>query len=411
MKKVIKKILVLFFVFTFILDGHTQWYSQNSNTNSLLNSIFFINRSTGWTCGFESVLKTTDGGNTWARIFLEGFHKSIFFTDINNGWICGESGRLYKSTNSGTTWVHMNSGTSSTLNQINFINNNEGLLVGNNRTILKTTNGGSNWVSLIASNNSSNFLAVKILNQNNFFATSSISTVYKTTNSGISWDTTWTGFPNPLFTVDFLNENTGWISGCCGMYMKTTNGGLNWSPDIYLTLGFSIYSMQFINENTGWMTGDAGYILRTTNGGTNWDSLVSTTYTDLKSIFFLNKDTGFVVGNNGLILSTINGGGTGFPIGVSQISSVIPDRFFLYQNYPNPFNPITIINYQLSIFSYVSLKVYDALGQEVASLVNNEQNAGSYSVEWDASHYPSGIYFYKLTLGEFIETRKMVLTK
>jgi len=416
MKKLIKKILILFFVFTLIPDGHSQWYSQNSNTNSFLHSIFFINKSTGWVCGFESVLKTTDCGNTWTNNFLEGYHLSIFFTDINSGWICGENGRLYKSTNSGTTWVLMNSGTTNTLNQITFLNDLEGLLVGNNRTILRTTNGGVNWFSIITGSNSLNIHAVKILNQNNFYATSSISTVYKTTNSGITWDTTWTGFPNPLLTVDFINENTGWISGCCGMYMKTTNGGVNWTPDnVYLTLGFSINSMHFINENSGWMAGDAGYILRTTNGGSNWDSVVSNTNYGLKSIFFVNKDTGFVAGYNGLILRTTNGGGTGFPIGINQISSVIPDDFFLHQNYPNPFNPTTTINYDLHVetnnYASVQLKVYDNLGKELETLVSEKQNAGSYSVNWDAGRYATGIYFYKLISGEYESVKKMILIK
>ena len=80
-------------------------------------------------------------------------------------------------------------------------------------------------------------------------------------------------------------------------------------------------------------------------------------------------------------------------------------------NYPNPFNPKTIINYQLSMFNFISLKVYDILGNEVATLVNERQNAGTYSVEWDASNYPSGVYFYKLQAGEFVETKKMTLIK
>ncbi len=92
--------------------------------------------------------------------------------------------------------------------------------------------------------------------------------------------------------------------------------------------------------------------------------------------------------------------------------------FNLSQNYPNPFNPLTIINYQLpasrqggTINNAVSLKVYDALGKEVAILVNEKQNAGSYSVEFNGEGLPSGIYFYKLEAGDFVETKRMVLLK
>ena len=90
----------------------------------------------------------------------------------------------------------------------------------------------------------------------------------------------------------------------------------------------------------------------------------------------------------------------------------IPDKFYLLQNYPNPFNPKTIINYQCSMFNFISLKVHDALGNEVAVLVNEKKNPGSYEVEFDGSSYASGIYFYSLYVdGEPIDTKRMVLLK
>ena len=88
-----------------------------------------------------------------------------------------------------------------------------------------------------------------------------------------------------------------------------------------------------------------------------------------------------------------------------------PDKFYLDQNYPNPFNPKTIINYQCSMFNFVSLKVYDVLGHEVAVLVNEKQGPGSYEVEFDGSSFASGIYFYQLNSGDFVSTKKMNLVK
>ena len=92
-----------------------------------------------------------------------------------------------------------------------------------------------------------------------------------------------------------------------------------------------------------------------------------------------------------------------------------PNKFTLSQNFPNPFNPSTIINYQLTMFNYVSLKVFDALGKEVATLVNEKQSAtggpGTYQVEFDGSNLTSGVYFYRLTAGEFTDTKMMVLVK
>ena len=82
-----------------------------------------------------------------------------------------------------------------------------------------------------------------------------------------------------------------------------------------------------------------------------------------------------------------------------------------FQNYPNPFNPTTAISYQLSAVSHVTLKVYDVLGREVATLVNEKQDAGTHVVTFDGSHLSSGVYFYRITAGTFIATKKLVLMK
>src|SRR5262249_5770128 len=88
-----------------------------------------------------------------------------------------------------------------------------------------------------------------------------------------------------------------------------------------------------------------------------------------------------------------------------------PQSFNLSQNYPNPFNPTTAITYQLSAVSQVSLRVFDILGQEVATLVNEQKQPGTYSVAWDASDVSSGVYLYRLQTGNFTETKKLVLLK
>lgn len=97
--------------------------------------------------------------------------------------------------------------------------------------------------------------------------------------------------------------------------------------------------------------------------------------------------------------------------GVSQNFGSNPDKFSLSQNYPNPFNPITIIRYSITENSFTTLKVYDLLGNEAATLVNERQNAGSYSIDFNASNLSSGIYFYKLQAGDFVETKRMTLIK
>ena len=88
-----------------------------------------------------------------------------------------------------------------------------------------------------------------------------------------------------------------------------------------------------------------------------------------------------------------------------------PKEFALLQNYPNPFNPNTTISFDLPSKSFVSLKVYDALGREVSVLVLNELPAGTYTREWNGASMPSGVYFYRLQAGSFVETKKLVLLK
>jgi hypothetical protein len=97
--------------------------------------------------------------------------------------------------------------------------------------------------------------------------------------------------------------------------------------------------------------------------------------------------------------------------GVEDRNDVVVERFRLEQNYPNPFNPSTTITYQVPENSFVSIKVYDVLGKEVTSLINEEKSVGSYEVEFDATSLPSGIYFYRLQAGNYTTTKKMILLK
>ncbi|MBC8485529.1 MAG: T9SS type A sorting domain-containing protein [Bacteroidetes bacterium] len=102
---------------------------------------------------------------------------------------------------------------------------------------------------------------------------------------------------------------------------------------------------------------------------------------------------------------------SGFVIGVNQISSTVPEGFKLHQNYPNPFNPVTKIKFDIPRSSHTRMIIFDILGREVATLVNEKLSAGSYETEWDGSGFPSGVYFCRLVTEEFSETKRMVLLK
>jgi hypothetical protein len=99
------------------------------------------------------------------------------------------------------------------------------------------------------------------------------------------------------------------------------------------------------------------------------------------------------------------------PAGLSSDTDILPNRYELSKNYPNPFNPTTIINYELPITNYVDLSIYNLLGQRITFLVNDRQQAGHHQVEWDASGFPSGIYYYRIKAGDFQDVKKMVLLR
>jgi hypothetical protein len=102
---------------------------------------------------------------------------------------------------------------------------------------------------------------------------------------------------------------------------------------------------------------------------------------------------------------------TVYPLGINQNSSEIPKEFALYNNYPNPFNPKTTIKFDLPKLSFVTMKVYDISGKEIEVLANQNMEGGVYEFSWNATKYASGIYFYRITAGDYIATKKMILLK
>jgi hypothetical protein len=110
--------------------------------------------------------------------------------------------------------------------------------------------------------------------------------------------------------------------------------------------------------------------------------------------------------DHGVIMHTITGG-----VGVNNISAAVPDKNYLYANYPNPFNPATTIRFDLQKSGNVKLIIFDALGREVETIVNENLKAGVYEKSFDASGLTSGVYFYKLMTDDFAQTNKMLLVK
>ena len=133
------------------------------------------------------------------------------------------------------------------------------------------------------------------------------------------------------------------------------------------------------------------------------------TTTEKQDYSFVDKD--LISGIYNYRLKQLDFDGTHRVVGELSVYLTLPEQFSLEQNYPNPFNPSTTINFSIPASGFVTLKVFNVLGSEVATLVNEQKEPGSYQVEFDSNNYSAGIYFYNLQAGNFIETRKMILLK
>jgi hypothetical protein len=204
-------------------------------------------------------------------------------------------------------------------------------------------------------------------------------------DNGDSWgtDTRQTNDPGPSmfpsFVVAGLVIHIVWMDDRDGnkeiYYKRSTDGGMNWGTNTRLT-----YS-----------------------AGGSWYPTVAISDSIVHVVWHDTRD-----GNDEIYYKRDP---TGNPIGIKIISSKVPVDFMLYQNYPNPFNPVTKMKFSISSNSFIKLVVYDALGREAETLVNEELKPGTYEAEWDGTNYPCGIYFYTLYRGDYKVTKRMILLK
>ncbi|MBN8583503.1 MAG: T9SS type A sorting domain-containing protein [Ignavibacteria bacterium] len=386
----------------------------------------------------SAVLKTTNSGESWINISSVNGLKSydLDFINQNTGFICGLDdmffSKIFKTTNSGLNWIDCNIQEDfAEFFDIHFINSNTGFCVGEVGKIYKTTNAGNNWTKL--NNPSTNDLIRNIffLNDNTgwFSAGAETGSLYRTTNCGLNWQYYIYGF-HEIHSTHFFNDSVGLGCGTNGhnssRFYRTTNGGANWTVSQFANV-IVLETVIMISNLNGWLSGLTndlrGNIYRTTNGGNNWVLQFSSTEPmPLTKLYAYDSSNVWGISNNGKILKY------GDLTGINPISSEIPIHFSLYQNYPNPFNPSTKIKFQIPLMKgvsgeagqlvtpgregvFTSLRVFDILGREVRSLVNENLNPGIYEADFNAADLPSGVYFYKLQAGEFIDTKKMILIK
>jgi len=194
------------------------------------DAVFFINENTGWMCGSSpKVMKTTNGGVTLDSIYLfSAYMTDIYFKDANTGVMCCE-GAVFKSTNGGINWLHVNiplNGIYSTFRRISFVNNQTGWLAGNDGRIFKSTDFGSNWDSISFLISAYQDFAIEFINEHTGYITRYFNTFYKTTDGGYNWNTYLTGCIGGVSDLLFVDSLYGWGVATMGNVIHTTNGGL-----------------------------------------------------------------------------------------------------------------------------------------------------------------------------------------
>lgn len=209
--------------------------------------------------------------------------------------------------------------------------------------------------------------------------------------------------PRTLFRIDSRTGNSFWTQTLDGNYIHS----VDYITDVN---GNGIHEIVAGTQNSNLyvVSGDSGRVLFNYNFG----SATANTVEQVAGIKSIDGNTSseFLGGSRTGKLICFSGGPNG-TVGVQNISSNVPDKYSLSQNYPNPFNPTTNLEFGIPELGNVSLKIYDGLGREIQTLVNGKFSPGNYKIDFDGSNLASGVYFYKLESGNFIETKRMMLLK
>jgi len=415
-----------------------------------INSICVVDSNVVFVVGVgNDIWRTLDGGKTWelkntgipAGYGIYG----VSATDSLNcivGWLTTNqsSASIYRTNNGGKSWTSVWTLAGSFPDGIKMFNPSYGIFIGDPTgtgkpyQFLYTKDGGATWnlspTSPIATSEYGVINAFDFIDTNriwvgsaNTVGTATSAKIYKTT-SGING--TWT-FANVAGTagtqglyyqaVAFVDSSNGMAGSNNNDIVKTTDGGTTWTAVAIPSdlTNFSTINMTGLKDGskTIWMSvnvGTSAYNLYfTTDLGTTWTSITTPDeilLSGMQHIQFLTPTLGYAGGSNGVMYKY------SIPVTAINDKNIIPANYNIFQNFPNPFNPSTSIQYQIPENAFVSIRVYNSLGQQAAVLVNGMETAGTHQVQFNAANLSSGIYFYVIKAGEkFFSTRKMILLK
>ncbi|KUO59405.1 MAG: T9SS type A sorting domain-containing protein [Ignavibacteriaceae bacterium] len=424
---------ILVFLILFIVPNilHSQWIQQR-NYIPKMNTGRTIDASDKNSAAFYSTLisgeqgfyMTLDGGQTWnPRIIPEGFVSDICMINRDTLWYCTTSASMYLSTDGGLNWEKQNI-SSYGLGYIEVFDKFYGVAAGegnsaNQLSIFRTASLGVGWNRI---SNPTNLVFVDWrtidfvdYNTGYFYSNTNKQKLYKSTDGGTNW--VQTNFPEvSAQLIKFYNKDIGIACGADWdrkkfIIYRTFDGGNFWETISTNMPGTVMSDIEYLPENPNfiWFL-SYNDLFFSKNGGVDWSKHeLSNGNLMGRDIVFADEQNGWILCDDGIIYYTANNGG--IVTDVNYLPSSIPDNYNLYQNYPNPFNPATVISYSLPREGFVSLRVYDILGNEVAELANEQKSAGTYRVDFNADNLSSGVYFYRIKIDGFAQAKKMIIQK
>jgi photosystem II stability/assembly factor-like uncharacterized protein/flagellar hook assembly protein FlgD len=414
------------------------WAAQTSGTTATLYSVKAVNQSVAWIGGAGGlVLRTTNSGANWTsvgggRIGTADIY-AIEATSATTAFVTTSPAATYifRTTNGGTQWDTVFSQAGGFINAIRMFDANNGIAVGDpvggKWTIAKTTNGGSTWARTatepnqvggeFGANNGLAYLAPNTLWMTPGGATNRI---YKSTNQGTNWTSSTLPFNGFAAGVWFNNANVGLVGSSAGSLARSTDGGSTWTtvspapPGTGAIHGISGSGSHFFATRGQTVVSSANFGQTYT---VSYSGGVGTLLEHLNMSFIGSTVRGWAVSSTGGIAAYYAA-----LTGVDDAVELVPETFTLAQNYPNPFNPTTTIRYSLPKDAYVSLKVYNLLGQEIATLKEESQTIGTFNVVWNGrnnygAQVATGMYIYRLEAKPndgsqpFVMSKRMLLVK
>ena len=368
-------------------------------------------------CG-DSVYLTTDNGTSWSSVFsLEGYIVySLVISDTNmfigttNTEVWTDGGVFLLPIN-GFTWTNVSSDLpKNSIRALAVMDTN--LFAGSyGGGAFRSTNNGTSWTPI---NNGLMDTTVNTftVSGKNLFAGCEHG-IYRSANNGASWTAADNGLTAPYVRSLFVSDTNIYAGTWGGGVFLSTNNGTTWNEiNSGMPVNTSVYDFAVYGNNL-FAASDSG-VFRSTNNGSKWtnvsDGLPTPSQKSSRRVYSL------AVCGTDLFAGTYTNNVYRRPLSelitsVDPSSLQVPKDYNLLQNYPNPFNPSTNFEFRIAESGFVSLKVFDMTGREVATIVSKELKAGEYIKQWNAGHLASGVYFYRLQAGSFSQTRKLLLLK